>query len=68
MDCMNAQYMYHGTNHEAYLNIIKTGVITDIRYNTHKESVWLTTDINIAKRIALRKIKEPVILVIDVKK
>lgn len=63
-----AQYMFHGTSHESYLNILKTGFITDVKCNTHIRSVWLTTDIKIAQKFAMRNTfydKIPVILMID---
>lgn len=61
--------IYHGTTLANFMSILKTGYITDIRYNSHVQSVWTTKDYNIAKNIAmLRRMGNdsiPCILVIN---
>ena len=60
--------MFHGTSHEAYMSILDTGFITDIKCDSHEMSVWLTPDIEIAKKFAERSIwnnKIPTVLVIN---
>lgn len=45
--------IYHGTTLANYNSILSTGYITDIRHNSHVQSVWTTKDYHIARNVAM---------------
>lgn len=61
--------VYHGTGFTAYKQMLHDGYITNPILHNNIRSVWVTKDIEIAKKCAKKHIFEndiPVILIIDV--
>lgn len=47
--------LMHGTSEKAYKEILESGKLTDMTYDSHFASVFLTSSYEIAKRFALKE-------------